>query len=80
MGVDLAYVDHLLVIEADSRRWHTQADAFLTDRERDNLAQLAGWRGHAFHLVGRRSATGVRGPDDTKGADAMNAMQGVTYR
>lgn len=42
--VDLAYEDHLLVIEADGRRWHTQADAFLTDRERDNLAQLAGWR------------------------------------
>lgn len=42
--VDLAYGEHLLVIEADSRRWHTQADAFLTDRERDNLAQLAGWR------------------------------------
>jgi len=42
--VDLAYREHLLVIEADSRRWHTQADAFLTDRERDNLAQLAGWR------------------------------------
>jgi hypothetical protein len=42
--VDLAYREHLLVIEADGRRWHTQADAFLTDRERDNLAQLAGWR------------------------------------
>ena len=42
--VDFAYVDHRLVIEADSRRWHAMADAFLTDRERDNRAQLAGWR------------------------------------
>jgi hypothetical protein len=42
--VDLAYVSRSLVIEADSRRWHMMADAFLIDRERDNLAQLAGWR------------------------------------
>lgn len=42
--VDLAYENHRLVIEADSRRWHMMADAFLEDRERDNLAQLAGWR------------------------------------
>ena len=42
--VDLAYLENRLVIEADSRRWHQLADAFLTDRERDNRAQLAGWR------------------------------------
>jgi hypothetical protein len=42
--VDLAYVEARLVIEADSRRWHTLADAFETDRQRDNAAQLAGWR------------------------------------
>ena len=42
--VDLAYEDHRLVIEGDSRRWHALADAFLADRERDNRAQLAGWR------------------------------------
>lgn len=42
--VDLAYKDHRLVIEGDSRRWHMLADAFLADRERDNRAQLAGWR------------------------------------
>lgn len=42
--VDLAYEERHLVIEADSRRWHMLADAFLTDRERDNRAQLAGWR------------------------------------
>jgi hypothetical protein len=42
--VDLAYEADHLVIEADSRRWHTLADAFLSDRERDNRAQLAGWR------------------------------------
>ncbi len=42
--IDFAYEDKRLVIEADSRRWHAMADAFLTDRERDNRAQLAGWR------------------------------------
>jgi len=42
--VDLAYLEYHLVIEADSRRWHMLADAFLEDRERDNRAQLAGWR------------------------------------
>lgn len=42
--VDLAYPDRLLVIEGDSRRWHTVATAFETDRLRDNAAQLAGWR------------------------------------
>lgn len=42
--VDLAYEPQRLVIEGDSRRWHTLADAFLADRERDNRAQLAGWR------------------------------------
>jgi hypothetical protein len=42
--VDFAYVEQRLVIEGDSRRWHMLADSFLADRERDNLAQLAGWR------------------------------------
>ena len=42
--VDLAYVDARLVIEGDGRRWHVLADAFETDRRRDNAAQLAGWR------------------------------------
>jgi very-short-patch-repair endonuclease len=42
--VDLAYPDHRLVIEGDSRRWHLLLDAFETDRLRDNAAQLAGWR------------------------------------
>ena len=42
--VDLAYPDHRLVIEGDSRRWHLLMDAFETDRLRDNAAQVAGWR------------------------------------
>jgi very-short-patch-repair endonuclease len=42
--VDLAYVDHQLIIEGDSRKWHLLAKAFQTDRERDRAAQLAGWR------------------------------------
>lgn len=41
--VDLAYHDKRIVIEGDSRRWHTLYDAFETDRRRDNAAQLAGW-------------------------------------
>jgi hypothetical protein len=42
--VDLAYPEHKLVIEGDSRRWHLLMEAFETDRLRDNAAQLAGWR------------------------------------
>lgn len=42
--VDLAYPDRRLLIEGDSRRWHMLAEAFETDRLRDNAAQLAGWR------------------------------------
>ena len=42
--VDLAYPEVSLLIEADSRRWHLLAEAFETDRLRDNAAQLAGWR------------------------------------
>lgn len=41
--VDLCYPDHKVVIEADSRRWHTLSNAFETDRLRDNAANLAGW-------------------------------------
>lgn len=42
--VDLAYPDHRLLIEGDSRRWHQLVQGFETDRLRDNAAQLAGWR------------------------------------
>lgn len=42
--VDLAYPGHLLVVEGDSRRWHTMLNSFEIDRLRDNAAQLAGWR------------------------------------
>lgn len=41
--VDLAYVDDRLIIEGDSRRWHGSPEAFQLDRQRDNLAQIAGW-------------------------------------
>ena len=49
--VDLAYPDDKLLIEGDSRRWHLLADAFETDRLRDNAAQLAGWRVLRFTWV-----------------------------
>lgn len=42
--VDAAYPEARLVIEADSRRWHTRRKDFAVDRRRDNEATLAGWR------------------------------------
>ena len=42
--VDAAYPEAKLVIEADSRRWHTRRTDFAVDRHRDNEATLAGWR------------------------------------
>lgn len=41
---DLAYPNHKLAIEWDSRRWHSQLDAFESDRRRDQDAVLNGWR------------------------------------
>jgi len=41
--VDIAYPQHRVIIEADSRRWHGSPEAFQADRRRDNLAQIAGW-------------------------------------
>jgi len=41
--VDMAYLNENLIIEADSLRWHGSASSFQLDRQRDNLAQLAGW-------------------------------------
>lgn len=42
--VDFAYKDARVIIECDGRRWHTTMEAFESDRRRDNLAQLNGWR------------------------------------
>lgn len=42
--VDLAYPKSHLIVEGDSRRWHTMLNSFEIDRRRDNAAQLAGWR------------------------------------
>jgi very-short-patch-repair endonuclease len=39
----MSYPDSKLVIEGDSRGWHGDEYTFQADRERDNLAQLAGW-------------------------------------
>lgn len=41
--VDLAYVDEKVIVECDSMRWHGTPESFQLDRQRDNLAQLAGW-------------------------------------
>ena len=42
--VDFAYPDQRLIIEGDSRKWHLLMKSFEIDRQRDNQAQLAGWR------------------------------------
>jgi len=42
--VDFAYEEARVIIECDGRRWHTTMEAFESDRRRDNLAQLNGWR------------------------------------
>jgi predicted transcriptional regulator of viral defense system len=41
---DAAYPEQRLAIEWDSRRWHTQVEAFRKDRTRDRLATLNKWR------------------------------------
>ena len=54
--VDVSYPENNLVIEGDSREWHGDEFTFQADRERDNLAQLAGWRILRFtwHDITRR--------------------------
>ena len=42
--IDFAWPRSCLGCEADSRRWHTRVDRFQSDRNRDNLALLQGWR------------------------------------
>lgn len=42
--VDLGYPEKKLIIEGDSRKWHLLLESFENDRQRDNQAQLAGWR------------------------------------
>jgi len=41
---DVAFPDHRVAVEWDSRRWHTQKAAFQKDRERDREAHEHGWR------------------------------------
>jgi very-short-patch-repair endonuclease len=44
LEVDFLWRDARLVMEADSRRFHDTDSAFLTDRQREQALQLAGWR------------------------------------
>ncbi|HET7487975.1 MAG TPA: DUF559 domain-containing protein [Acidimicrobiales bacterium] len=46
--VDLAYPVQRIIVEADSRRWHTRERDFEKDRRRDRAAQLAGWDVYRF--------------------------------
>lgn len=41
---DVAFPEHRVAIEWDSRRWHTHIEAFEVDRERDRAAVVNGWR------------------------------------
>ncbi len=41
---DLAFVDERVAVEWDSRRWHSIQEAFESDRRRDRMALLNGWR------------------------------------
>jgi very-short-patch-repair endonuclease len=41
---DFLWRDARLIIEADSRRFHDTDSAFLSDRQREQRLQLAGWR------------------------------------
>ena len=49
VGGQVFYLDfafpHLRVgVEADGRRWHSDAQSFEHDRQRDNALTAAGWR------------------------------------
>jgi very-short-patch-repair endonuclease len=46
--VDFAYPAQRVIVEADSRRWHTRERDFEADRRRDREAQLAGWDVYRF--------------------------------
>jgi len=46
--VDLAFPRQRVIVEADSRRWHTRERDFETDRRRDRQAQMAGWSVYRF--------------------------------
>jgi very-short-patch-repair endonuclease len=41
---DCAWPTHRLIVEIDSRAWHTTKDAFERDRRRDRRCLAAGWR------------------------------------
>ena len=46
--VDAAYPADKVLVEADSRRWHSRERDFEVDRRRDREAQLAGWSVYRF--------------------------------
>ena len=41
---DIAFIDEMVAVELDSRRWHQQSNAFQSDRNRDRDAVVNGWR------------------------------------
>jgi very-short-patch-repair endonuclease len=67
---DIAFPTHLVAIEWDSIRWHTQKRAFQMDRERDRLAIEHGWRVLRFTWLDLR--------DDPNGTiDSIRAVLGT---
>ncbi len=55
---DVAFARHRLAVEWDSRRWHTQVEAFDADRERDRIAATHGWQVLRFTWVDVRHRPG----------------------
>ncbi|MFP4513536.1 MAG: type IV toxin-antitoxin system AbiEi family antitoxin domain-containing protein [Acidimicrobiales bacterium] len=53
---DFAYPPQMVIIEADSERWHTRRDRFIGDRTRRDRAEAIGWSVFAFthHHVTRQ--------------------------
>jgi very-short-patch-repair endonuclease len=44
LEVDFVFLDHGLLVEADSWRWHRSRESFEKDRRRDAIHAAAGWR------------------------------------
>ena len=42
--VDVVWHEHRLIVEVDSRKWHSGRKAFRNDRRRDRMLIRAGWR------------------------------------
>ena len=65
--LDIAFERQRVACEVDGRETHDNADAFETDRERQNVIVLAWMDRAALHLDDAHRAAGVRGLGDAAG-------------